>query len=84
MLPFGTSREFMKEHDRERLSSVSPWAKRIKLIDRADNLGELALAPVEFRRLYVAESRRLLEVLTGVDLMLEQELKDAIEAVQVS
>lgn len=52
--------------DRERLRTISPEAKCIKLIDRIDNLGEMDFMSqqnIDFALLYLEESRLLLEVL---------------------
>jgi (p)ppGpp synthase/HD superfamily hydrolase len=63
-----------KRLDRERIRTISTEAKKIKLIDRIDNLREIP--PTEgFLQKYRAESRLLLEVLRGVDAELEAELE---------
>ena len=79
VLPAHDSRAARKAHDHARLADAPYWAKMLKLIDRADNLREMAAAPLKFRTLYVAESHHLLEVLAGVDPVLERELVDAME-----
>ncbi len=66
-----------KALDRERIKGISPGAKFIKLADRADNLRELEHGS-DFTRLYVAESRLLLEVLAGTDGELEADFRDAL------
>jgi (p)ppGpp synthase/HD superfamily hydrolase len=50
-----------KQMDRDRLRHVSRRAKRLKLLDRIDNLQGLAGADDDFRNLYVAESVLLIE-----------------------
>lgn len=69
-----------KEIDRQHLSHVSREAKRIKLIDRIDNLGDLQACDADFRGLYVAESVLLAKSLQGVDNVLLDELHRQIEA----
>lgn len=65
--------------DREHLKEIPHAAKRIKLIDRTDNLNELGRADAQFKSLYVAESLLLAECLAGVERELEAELFDAID-----
>ena len=68
-----------KEMDREHLGTISREARRIKLIDRIDNLRDLMEADDAFRSLYVAESVMLVERLRGIEEELEQELYAEIE-----
>lgn len=68
-----------KRLDREHISKISWQAKRMKLIDRTDNLNDMALAPKDFVWLYCNESEALLEVLKGTDATLEALLLDAIQ-----
>jgi (p)ppGpp synthase/HD superfamily hydrolase len=67
-----------KRMDREHLTGVSREAKRIKLLDRIDNLGDLAGAPLGFLKLYLEESRLLVEVIGDADDGLRQELAEKI------
>jgi (p)ppGpp synthase/HD superfamily hydrolase len=68
-----------KEIDREYLAKVPPAAKRIKAIDRIDNLRDMKAAPADFQRLYANESRLLLEVLRdGIEPELASELSAAL------
>ena len=76
----GLPRAERKQMDRQRLAKASRAAKRIKLIDRADNLRDLALADDQFKSLYAAESVLLARELAGTDVELEEELFAAIEA----
>jgi hypothetical protein len=49
-----------KRLDRERIAKCSDWARRIKVIDRIDNLGELDHAAAgKFAKLYLEESKLL-------------------------
>lgn len=61
------TRSERKVIDRERLITVSPEAKRIKLLDRIDNLWELVRdrpnVPDQFQSLYAAESIKLMEAI---------------------
>jgi (p)ppGpp synthase/HD superfamily hydrolase len=68
-----------KEMDREHVLHVSREAKRIKLIDRADNLRDIAGCSDDFQSLYVAESVLLADILGGVDDALLEGLYRAIE-----
>jgi (p)ppGpp synthase/HD superfamily hydrolase len=52
-----------KKIDRDRIVLISPNAKLVKCIDRIDNLREMDLSPIGFRRLYADESLRLADVL---------------------
>lgn len=71
----GGPRAERKKIDRERLANASKWAKKIKLIDRADNLWEMDGASDDFKTLYANESLLLLEdCLRGVDARLETDL----------
>ena len=74
-------RSVRKFVDREALASASPEARRIKLLDRIDNLAEMTAAPADFRGLYATESQQLLEALRGTSPELEQLLLDTINAV---
>lgn len=65
--------------DREHLAAVSAEAKIIKLLDRIDNLQEMAEAPRGFVRLYCEESRLLAEVIGDADPELKAELLDTVE-----
>lgn len=81
----GLSRNERKKMDREHVANASLWAKKIKLLDRIDNLPVgMAVSDPEFARKYVPESRLLLEVLKGTDKELEQELLRAIEALETA
>lgn len=77
----GLSRAERKAMDREHIAEVSAAAKVIKLADRVDNLMETfddPETPEKFVKLYLAESRELLEVLRGVDPELERELEELL------
>ncbi len=68
-----------KRIDRDHLRTVSREAKRIKLIDRIDNLRDVQQADNAFKSLYAAESLALAECLTDVDDQLLEQLFQAIE-----
>ncbi len=68
-----------KKQERDRLARVSIEAKIIKLLDRIDNLQEMAKAPGGFARVYCEESRLLAEVIGDADPDLKAELLDSIE-----
>jgi len=74
----GLNRAARKAKDRQRLAGVSIKAKRIKLIDRIDNIADIP-ARSDFLQVYLAESQLLLdECLRGADNDLEQELQGLI------
>ena len=75
-------RQERKQQDRTHLAQVSVQAKTIKLIDRIDNLQELAGAPSNFLRLYCAESRELADVIGPADPELKSELLDCISRLE--
>lgn len=68
-----------KEIDHGHIKDISHEAKRIKLIDRADNLKDMGLADDRFKSLYVAESLQLANLLANVDEELLEELYTSIE-----
>lgn len=67
--------------DKERLSKASASAKIIKLLDRIDNLNDLPLSKVDvgYVKMYLQESRELLEVIKDGDAELAAELASVIE-----
>jgi len=72
-----------KRMDREFLSKASREAKELKMLDRIDNLREMQGTPEKFGRLYVNESRLLLEVVGDTNNILADELKQAIRDLEV-
>jgi hypothetical protein len=60
-----------------RIAAISPIAKHIKLIDRIDNLRDIPHGE-GFLKVYIPESRLLLEVLRGTDPALESELESLL------
>lgn len=71
----GKNRAFRKAKDREKLRTVSMEAESIKLIDRIDNLRDMAdSGDADFMVVYARESELLLKALAGTDANLEQEL----------
>jgi len=69
-----------KQMDREHLSTISRQAKIIKLIDRIDNLKDLKFAPAKFTVMYLEESEKLLDVLTGTNKELEIEFRNVLRS----
>lgn len=67
-------REIRKAYDRLRLSKVSKQAKIIKMLDRIDNLNEMADASPSFRRKYAFESMALCSVVGDADTSLEWQI----------
>lgn len=59
---------------------MSDRARRIKMVDRWDNLHDMQHAPAGLIRKYVPESRRLLEILRPADPAMADELEQAIDA----
>jgi (p)ppGpp synthase/HD superfamily hydrolase len=81
--PRSLKRPERKRIDREHLEKVSTEAKRIKLVDRIDNLGDMKGAEDQFKELYVCETLLLLEyALKGADEALERECFDAAIALR--
>jgi len=72
------NRAARKRLDRDRILGISRNAKRIKLIDRIDNLRDIPEGEGFLKR-YRAESLLLLEVLRGADAGLETELERLLE-----
>lgn len=61
-----------------RLANQDTWTRKIKLVDRIDNIRDMA--PVEdFYRIYCKESQHLLTALKNTDDLLESELRYLIE-----
>lgn len=71
-------RKARKQMDIEHLATVSREAKIIKILDRIDNLRDMRDAPIGFRRLYCAESRRLAAVIGDADSKLAEELLECV------
>ena len=62
------NREARKYMEHNRLRDISEWARKIKIADRLDNLGELDYNDVEFAKLYLNESLDLAEALDSLDI----------------
>lgn len=74
-----------KSADRERIRLTSNWAKRIKVIDRIDNLNELStdIKHLPFRNLYFKESGQLLRAIyetRDYDTVIENLIQSALDA----
>jgi (p)ppGpp synthase/HD superfamily hydrolase len=63
-----------KQMDRDRISQCSDQIKLIKLYDRLDNLHDLYDAPTKFARLFIEESRQLIDVIGYVEPKLTEKL----------
>jgi guanosine-3',5'-bis(diphosphate) 3'-pyrophosphohydrolase len=74
------SRAQRMQMDREHLRQISFEARRLKMLDRIDNLRDVAEAPGDFRSLYAAETVLLADELQDVDPVLLEDLLQAIEA----
>lgn len=68
------NRAFRKQKDREHLMTASSSAKKIKMIDRIDNLNELHAAEAGFIRLYCDETEALMKAIGDVNSDLCYEL----------
>lgn len=68
------SRKERKEKDVEHLSKQSVWTKKIKMIDRIDNLTELSFDDASFMALYCQESKVLAEAIGNADENLKGEI----------
>jgi (p)ppGpp synthase/HD superfamily hydrolase len=69
-----------KRLDREHLREISFEGRRLKMLDRIDNLRDMTEAPGDFRSLYAAETVLLADELHDVDPLLLEDLFQAIEA----
>lgn len=76
----GMSRAAKREQDWVKLRTVSDRAKRLKMLDRIDNLG--SPMPTGMAIKYTPESRMILEIAGGADPELAARLTAAIEAVE--
>jgi len=63
-----------KEKEVERLRGAPRAAKVIKLIDRIDNVTDMAGATPEFREIYAAESQKLALAIGDADSRLQENL----------
>lgn len=70
--------------DRKHISESSMVARRIKLIDRCDNLMEMEGCGDHFLFTYLRESRELLECLRCTDHVLESELQAMLLATEAA
>ena len=72
-------RKIRKEIDRRQIAGASPEAKTIKIADRIDNLGSVVRHDPKFAKTYLAESKKLLDVLKDGDLSLWIQLDTLIK-----
>ena len=76
----GKSRAEKRVADWAHLSHVSDRAKRLKMVDRWDNLGDYKYAPRKYMvQKYLPESRHLLGLCRHVDEEMGKELEARIE-----
>ena len=68
-----------KRMDREHIAAAGLNARRIKLLDRIDNLREMSGCEDDFLTVYQRESQLLLDALRGTDTELEDELLAVIQ-----
>ncbi len=76
----GRSRAEKRQADWEHLKTVSSRAKRIKLVDRIDNLGGFLRMPFNFLRKYIEETRQIHSICKAADPELASELLVLIES----
>lgn len=68
-----------KELERNRLAAISPEAQTIKYADLIDNTSSIVRYDPEFAKVYMAEKKALLEVMTRGDQMLYNQAKAIVE-----
>jgi (p)ppGpp synthase/HD superfamily hydrolase len=74
------NRDKRKQLERERLAACGPWTQTLKLADRLANLqDDLQDFSENFRRIYLDESRKLLEALTLADNTVRENLRAEID-----
>lgn len=78
-MPEETPRATRKAVDFEHLAKQSPWVKKIKMIDRIDNLTEMSWHDKDFMAIYCQESRGLAEAIGDADEDLKKELISLID-----
>lgn len=71
-------RDIRKKLDRDHLRVASKEAKILKMLDRIDNLQDMANAPDDFKKLYCRESLQLLEVVGNASKSIAFLLAEAI------
>ncbi|MFW3613461.1 HD domain-containing protein [Billgrantia antri] len=67
------NRAHRKALERDRLAQISPEAQTIKYADLIDNTGSIVTRAPGFARVYLAEKRQLLEVMTRGDQALQRQ-----------
>lgn len=75
----GKSRSEKRKADWEHLAKISNRAKRIKLVDRWDNLKNAKVMPKKLLAKYLAESQILLDICKEADLKMANQLQDRID-----
>lgn len=78
-MPDGTPRATRKAVDFEHLAKQSTWVKKIKMIDRIDNLAEMSWQEKDWMAIYCQESRGLAEAIGDADEDLKKELLSLID-----
>jgi len=72
-------REERKAIDRAWLAEQSVWVKKIKMLDRIDNLTEMSFQDWEFMDLYLRETKHLVGAIGMADLDLKNELLGLVD-----
>ena len=72
-------RKERKEADLKHLEGQSDWVKKIKMLDRIDNLNELSWEDLDFMEVYCMESRMLVGRIGSADPSLAEELREIVQ-----
>jgi (p)ppGpp synthase/HD superfamily hydrolase len=68
----------------EHMAKMTNRAKRIKLVDRWDNLLDMEYAPFKLKQKYIPESLKLVEIIGHADAQMAKEVLAAVEHVKKS
>ena len=77
--PLDGNRQQRKEIDRKHLAQASPDGMTIKLADLIDNTSTIVKYDPHFAKIYMAEKRELLKVLTNGNPILFREANELVE-----
>jgi (p)ppGpp synthase/HD superfamily hydrolase len=78
----GLPRAEAKQMDRDHIAKASYWGKVMKCIDRHDNLLDMDLAPLKFKKIYLEESLLLAQVLDSLEPDLNKLVGDLYETIE--
>lgn len=67
-----------------KMAVMTEMAKRIKLVDRLDNVCDMKCAPLKMKQKYIPESAQLVDLIGYVDVDTAKELKEAIHRLEKS